>query len=50
MTPIGSFHSRADGTRHGVVAAAECAGALYLASRGSNAVLEIRDPATVLSE
>ncbi|MHC2538072.1 hypothetical protein ACVJMY_007641 [Bradyrhizobium diazoefficiens] len=50
MTPIGSFHSRADGTRHGVVAAAECEGALYLASRGSNAVLEIRDPATVLSE
>jgi hypothetical protein len=50
MTPIGSFHSRADGTRHGAVAAAEHAGALYVASRGSNAVLEIRDPAAVLSE
>lgn len=50
MTPIGSFHSRADGTRHGVVAAVECGGALYVASRGSNAVLEIRDPMAVLSE
>lgn len=50
MTPIGSFHSRADGTRHGAVAAAECGGALYVASRGSNAVLAIRDPAAVLSE
>ncbi|WP_456798248.1 MULTISPECIES: SMP-30/gluconolactonase/LRE family protein [unclassified Bradyrhizobium] len=49
-TPAGSFHSRADGTRHGAVAAAEYAGALYVASRGSNAVLEIRDPAAVLSE
>jgi hypothetical protein len=50
MTPLGSFHSRADGRRHGAVATAELKGALFVASKGSHAVLRIADPLAALME
>jgi len=50
MSPLGSLHSRADGERHGAVAACERNGVLYVASRGSHAVLRIADPLTEISE
>ncbi|MBK6853084.1 MAG: hypothetical protein IPG93_16120 [Burkholderiales bacterium] len=39
--PLASLHSRVDGQHHGVVAAAECAGALYVLSRGAGRVLRL---------
>lgn len=39
--PTASFHSRADGTRHGVMSAVETGGRLYAASRGAQAVVAI---------
>lgn len=39
--PAGSFHSRADGRNHGIVAACEAGGSLYLLSRGSGRLLRI---------
>jgi hypothetical protein len=50
MTPLGSFHSRADGRRHGAVSACEFGGNLLVASKGSGAVLRIADPMTALTE
>jgi hypothetical protein len=50
MTPLGSFHSRADGRRHGAVSACEWHGDLLVASRGSGTVLRIGDPMTALTE
>jgi hypothetical protein len=50
MTPLGSFHSRADGRRHGAVAACEFEGALFVASRGSHAALRIAHPLAALTE
>jgi len=43
MTPLGAFHSRADGRRHGAVSACEKDGALYVAARGAGAILKISD-------
>jgi hypothetical protein len=39
MQPVASFHSRADGTRHGIASAVEFEGRLYAASRGSGTLL-----------
>jgi hypothetical protein len=39
--PTLSFHSRADGRRHGVMSAIERCGRLYVASRGAHAVVAI---------
>jgi hypothetical protein len=39
--PLASLHSRVDGQHHGIVAAAECAGALYVLSRGAGRVLHL---------
>ncbi len=39
--PEASFHSRADGSRHGVTSALEWRGRLYAASRGADAVLAV---------
>jgi hypothetical protein len=39
--PTSSFHSRADGRRHGVMSAIEKGGRLYAASRGAHAVVAI---------
>lgn len=50
MNPLGSFHSRSGGRRHGVLAACERDGALFLASRGSGAILRIDDPMNALAE
>lgn len=38
MAPIGSYHSRADGKRHGIVSACELDGRVLIASRGDNVV------------
>jgi len=50
MTPVGSFHSRADGRRHGTVDACEMGGALCVASKGSDTILRIADPMDALLE
>jgi hypothetical protein len=39
--PTSSFHSRADGSRHGVMSALEHGGRLYAASRGAHAVVAV---------
>ena len=39
--PVASYHSRADGSRHGVTSALERQGRLYAASRGANAVVAV---------
>ncbi len=39
MAPLASYHSRANGRRHGVTSAVEAAGRLYMASKGGDAVL-----------
>lgn len=39
--PVASFHSRADGRNHGIVAACEAGGHLYLLSRGAGCLLRI---------
>lgn len=43
--PVASFHSRADGTRHGVTSCIPFGGKVLAASRGGNAIVEI-DPAS----
>lgn len=44
--PLGSWHSRADGLRHGVTSVVEHGGALLVASKGGNAILAV-DPMAV---
>ena len=39
--PVASFHSRAEGSRHGVMCALEHEGRLYAASRGAHAVVAV---------
>jgi hypothetical protein len=41
FVPRASFHSRADGTRHGITSALEIEGRLILASKGGNAIVSI---------
>jgi hypothetical protein len=38
LAPLASFHSRADGRRHGIVSACEWGGGVVFASRGDNLV------------
>jgi len=42
--PEYSFHSRLGGRSHGVVAAAECDGFLYILSKGSGRILKLKVP------
>jgi hypothetical protein len=41
MRPVASFHSRANGMRHGVTSVVELGGRVFAASKGGNAILEI---------
>jgi hypothetical protein len=41
LQPLASFHSRANGRRHGLTSAIEVAGRLFAASKGGNAVLAL---------
>ena len=41
LQPLFSLHSRADGARHGVTAAAEHGGRVFVAARGGDAVLAL---------
>ena len=41
LQPVASFHSRADGSRHGVMSAVESGGRLFAASRGADAVVAV---------
>jgi hypothetical protein len=50
MTPVGSFHSRADGRRHGTVSCCEFGDNLFVASKGSHAVVRIASPMSALTE
>ncbi len=42
MMPTGSFHSRSNGTRHGVCSAVENDGTLFAAARGDDCILSIK--------
>jgi len=41
LRPTASYHSRANGRRHGVTSVAEIGGRVFAASKGGNAILEI---------
>jgi hypothetical protein len=41
LRPVASYHSRANGHRHGVTSVAEAGGRVFAASKGGNAILEI---------
>jgi hypothetical protein len=41
MIPLESWHSRADGTMHGITSVCETAGTTYAASRGSGMLLRL---------
>jgi hypothetical protein len=41
LEPVSSFHSRADGSRHGIMSAVEAGGRLFAASRGSRSVVAV---------
>jgi hypothetical protein len=41
MAPVATFHSRADGTVHGIASVAEFAGRLYAASRGAGLLVAL---------
>jgi sugar lactone lactonase YvrE len=41
LHPVASYHSRANGHRHGVTSIAEVGGRVFAASKGGNAILEI---------
>ncbi len=45
LKPRASWHSRADGSRHGVTSAVEHGGAVYAASRGAGLVLRLKPEA-----
>src|SRR6185369_5920648 len=47
LRPIASFHSRANGQRHGVTSAVEFAGVLVVAAKGGNALLTLPDAAVL---
>ncbi len=46
MTPTGSFHSRANGSRHGICSAIESNNRLYVAARGDDCILAVDVPAS----
>jgi hypothetical protein len=39
--PVMSFHSRADGSRHGTTSVLEQAGLLYVASKGGDVIVSL---------
>jgi len=41
LRPVTSYHSRANGYRHGITSVAETGGRVFVASKGGNAILEI---------
>jgi len=41
MAPVASYHSRANGRRHGVTSAIEAGGSVFVACKGGDAVLEL---------
>jgi hypothetical protein len=41
LRPQASYHSRANGTRHGVTAIAEFAGRILVAAKGGGVILDI---------
>jgi sugar lactone lactonase YvrE len=41
LRPVASYHSRANGRRHGITAIAEVGGRVFAASKGGNAILEL---------
>ena len=41
LQPVTSYHSRANGTRHGITSAIEHDGAIIATSRGGNLILRI---------
>ncbi|WP_395020559.1 hypothetical protein [Dongia sp.] len=41
LRPVASFHSRANGRRHGITSVAEVNGRVFAASKGGHAILEI---------
>ncbi|NMM45717.1 SMP-30/gluconolactonase/LRE family protein [Rhodospirillaceae bacterium KN72] len=43
MTPVESWHSRADGTRHGITATCERGGVVFAASKGAGELLHLSD-------
>jgi hypothetical protein len=43
MRPLASFHSRADGSIHGVTSLAETGGALFVGAKGSGAIVRLQD-------
>jgi hypothetical protein len=46
LRPVASFHSRANGYRHGVTSIAEVGGRVFAASKGGNAILELSPKVT----
>ena len=44
MTPRRSWHSRTDGTRHGVTSACDHAGALFAAAKGADTLVRVELP------
>jgi hypothetical protein len=45
LQPVASFHSRANGRRHGITSAVEFAGVLVMAAKGGNALLALPEVA-----
>jgi hypothetical protein len=45
LRPVASYHSRANGRRHGVTSVAEAGGRVYAASKGGDVILDITDAA-----
>jgi long-subunit fatty acid transport protein len=45
MRAVASFHSRADGSIHGVTSLAETGGALFVGSKGSGAIVRLAEDA-----
>jgi hypothetical protein len=43
MRPVASFHSRADGSLHGVTALVESGGALLAGAKGSGAIVRLEE-------
>jgi hypothetical protein len=43
LQPVASYHSRANGYRHGVTSVAEIGGRVFAAAKGGNAILDITD-------
>ena len=47
LRPVASFHSRANGRRHGITSVAELRGRVFAASKGGNAILDLGPAAAI---